>query len=115
MEPALQARRQVIIPSCGRIVHYSLTKEDAHHVNRRRVAMTSEPTWVPGSQAHVGNPAHEGDVVPLLVVRSWNHGVNGQAFLDGNDVLWITSAREDSRPRVESHEPGRWRWPNRES
>jgi hypothetical protein len=34
-------------------------------------------------------------------------GVNGQAFLDGNDVLWITSAKEGT-------EPGQWSWPIRE-
>ena len=33
-------------------------------------------------------------------------GVNGQAFLDGNDVLWVTSAREGT-------EPGQWSWPPR--
>ena len=32
------------------------------------------------------------------------YGVNGQAILDGDDVLWVTSA-----PQGES--PGCWNWP----
>lgn len=74
-----------------------------------------------GVQVHIGNQHVAGDVVPLLIVRIWPEeypegspvcmdylpgvtpfweiplsttGVNGQAFLDGNDTLWITSAPE---------------------
>lgn len=87
-----------------------------------------------GSQIHVGNQHSAGDVVPLLIVRVWegeyssdssvcldypagdselewsfpksHWGVNGQAFLDGNDTLWITSA-----PEGEFN--GAWEWPPR--
>lgn len=74
-----------------------------------------------GVQVHIGNQHSAGDVVPMLVVRVWPneysvdqsvcldhapgeepmwsfpsspYGVNGQAFLDGNDTLWITSAAQ---------------------
>lgn len=88
-----------------------------------------------GTQVHVGNHHSAGDVVPLLVVRVWdnefnegspfwrdmgaeapdisqwpkpksNYGINGQAFLDGNDTLWITSA-----PQAAAN--GCWDWPER--
>lgn len=86
-----------------------------------------------GVQVHVGNEPYPGDVVPLLVVRVWpnefnegsavscdhdpgdeplwafpksHYGVNGQAFLDGNDVLWVTSA-----PQGDGN--GFWDWPER--
>ena len=96
-------------PSIGRIVHYRLTDKDAQHVNRRRVAKPHEPGWPAGAQAHIGNSAAAGETVPLLIVRVWPNengsgwGINGQAFLDGNDSLWITSAKEGA-------EPGCWSW-----
>lgn len=86
-----------------------------------------------GVQVHVGTQCVAGDIVPLLVVRVWpdeydvgqsicrdhlpdteptwsfpmsGHGVSGQAFLDGNDSLWITSA-----PQGDFN--GAWDWPVR--
>jgi len=95
----------------GRIVHYSLTKDDVEGIARRRVARPHEPGWVPGAQAHVGNPHSIGQLVPMIVCVVWPnefgpdyHGVNGQAFLDGNDSLWVLSAKEGT-------EPGTWQWP----
>jgi hypothetical protein len=89
----------------GRTVLYTLSEQDAEEINRRR--------WPAWAQAHIGNPAAAGDEVPLVVVRVWPHefgenvpGVNGQAFLDGNDTLWVTSAKEGT-------EPGTWAWPPR--
>ena len=117
-------------PTTGRIVFYTLTDVDATEINRRRtnnrdiVARTHTHVesqghnpcifgWPAGAQAHIGNSASAGDVVPLVVVRVWPDeygpgvpGVNGQAILDGNDVLWITSAKEGT-------EPGTWAWPPR--
>lgn len=105
----------------GRIVLYTLSESDAQQINRRRThgssiaeRMKAEPKqWPEGAQAHIGNQASAGDVVPLVVVRAWPHefgegvyGVNGQALLDGNDTLWITSAKEGT-------EPGMWAWPPR--
>jgi hypothetical protein len=114
----------------GRTVLYTLSEQDAEHINRRRTTgsdiaarmKTSVESqghnplifgWPAGAQAHIGNTAAAGDVVPLVVVRVWPHkfgqdvpGVNGQAFLDGNDTLWVTSAKEGT-------EPGTWAWPPR--
>jgi hypothetical protein len=108
-------------PTTGRIVLYTLSEDDAAAMRRRRTdgksiaeRMKAEPkAWPEGAQAHIGNPLSAGDVVPLVVVRVWPNefgdgvpGVNGQALLDGNDVLWVTSAKEGT-------EPGTWAWPSR--
>lgn len=100
-------------PSIGRLVHYKLSSDDAERINRRRVAEPHEPGWPAGAQAHVGNGVAAGEVVPLVIVRVWpseygdgKPGVNGQALLDGNDQLWITSAAEGDGP-------GQWCWPPR--
>ena len=100
--------------SVGRIVHYMLTEQDAQAVNRRRVAAAEHQTdWVMGGQAHMGNGVRAGELVPMIVAVVWSNehgpsfdGVNGQALLDGNDSLWVTSAKEGT-------EPGTWRWPER--
>lgn len=117
-------------PTTGRIVLYTLTEDNAAQINRRRTTgksiaermrvqvsqvETETPIlgWPTGAQAHIGNRASAGDVVPLIVVRVWPNeygegipGVNGQALLDGNDVLWVMSAKEGT-------EPGTWAWPTR--
>lgn len=100
-------------PTTGRIVQYKLSANDATAIARRRVAKPHEPGWPLGAQAHVGNHPSAGDTVPLIVVHVWpdeygpgTPGVNGQAFLNGNDQLWVTSAKEGS-------EPGQWSWPER--
>lgn len=107
--------------SIGRLVHYVLTDQDATQINRRRTngaeireRMQATPAqWPEGAQAHIGNAAHEGAIVPMMVVVVWPNeygegvpGINGQAFLDGNDTFWVTSAKEGT-------EPGTWQWPPR--
>ena len=114
------------VPSIGRIVHYRLSAQDVEAVTRRRTTgasiaermsrcvLTGDPpvyAWPEGAQAHVGNPVSEGDVVPLTITAVWpnefgegEYGVNGQALLDGNDSLWVTSAKQ-------GEEPGQWSWP----
>lgn len=95
--------------STGQVVLYTLNSDDVERINRRRVRGAGHGDgWPAGAQAHVGNSVSIGDIVPLIVVRVWPHeyganvpGVNGQALLDGNDQLWITSAREGT-------EPGTW-------
>ena len=69
--------------------------------------------WPLGAQAHIGNSASEGQEFPMVVVRVWTDefgpgkpGVNGQAFLDGNDALWVTSVGEGDGD-------GQWHWPAR--
>lgn len=94
-------------PSVGRILLYTLTESDAETINRRRVAEPHKPEWPKGAQAHVGNSVSAGEEVPLTVVKPWTDTcVNGQALLDGNDSLWVTSATEGTGP-------GKWRWPPR--
>lgn len=88
-----------VVPTIGRLVHYTLDAYDADAVNRRRAhgvthlaAHRADPD---GSQLHVGNGVSAGDVVPMMIVRVWGtdptSSVNGQVFLDGNDVYWVTS------------------------
>ena len=99
-------------PTIGRIVYYKLSAGDVAAISRRREDFknTGVPAWPKGAQAHVGNPAREGATVPLIVTAVWpgeygegTFGVNGQALLDGNDVLWITSAKQ-------GEEAGQWDW-----
>lgn len=95
----------------GRLVHYVLTAVDAQRINKRlmdfehyRKGLDYQDT---GYVAHFGNYAHEGDILPLMVVRVWGeHSVNGQVFLDGNNTLWVTSVPEGEGP-------GTWSWPPR--
>jgi len=100
---------QGIMPTICRTVVYVLTKEDADRVNRRRVMGAGHgSTWPEGAQAHVGNHVDGGQKFPLLVTRTFKgyNAVNGQVFLDGNDSLWVMSAKEGTVP-------GTWHWPDR--
>ena len=123
------------IPSIGRIVHYKLNASDAAEINRRRttgksiaerlmwgaagrhadaIPATTEDgsvrAWPAGAQAHIGNSVAEGDTFPMLITRVWGptatSAVNGQVFLDGNDVFWATS-------RTVGDQPGTFAWPTR--
>jgi len=104
------------IPSIGRIVHYHLTAEQAEAINRRREHSDNHRSMhaaaANGTIIHVGNKAAEGDTVPMLIVKTWGHNadsaVNGQAFLDGNDTLWVTSTH------VGEGDPGTYSWPSRQ-
>lgn len=106
-----------MIPTIGRIVHYTLTSEDASQINRRRTTAAhikdrmqpmASPAWPEGAQAHIGNDAAEGQIYPMIITRVWgkdeSSSVNGQVFLDGNDVLWKTSVQVDNGP-------GTFTWP----
>jgi hypothetical protein len=65
------------------IVSYKLSDWDMSAANRKGQHQNSK-----------------GDIVPLIVVRVWNNeygdkpGVNGQAILDGDITIWVTSVRE---------------------
>jgi hypothetical protein len=101
-----------VIPSVGRIVHMKLSAQCATEVNRRRAdarekaadVRAGRVTMQHGEQIHIGNEASEGDEYPMLIVRVWASPpdspateattVNGQIFLDGNDVLWATSVAQ---------------------
>lgn len=107
-------------PTIGRIVIFKLTEDHAKQINRRRTnseaiarrIAKNDPSemsssWPIGAQAHIGNAVSVGDEFPLLIVRVWSATtINGQAFLDGNDSFWVTSAQEGS-------ENGQWHWPER--
>lgn len=75
------------VPTAGRIVQYTL---DASDVARRG--------------AHIGNKISAGDVYPMMITRVWGDkpdaAVNGQVFLDGNDVLYVTSIYVGEGPRT---------------
>lgn len=99
-----------MIPTVGRIVEYTLDRQDAEQINRRRYDAQGNRLKhrddALGYVAHIGNDAYEGDVYPMLIVRCWGQtpesSVNGQVFLDGNDHLWATSVAQGDGPR-------RWR------
>jgi hypothetical protein len=106
--------------TAGRIVHYTLTAQDAEQVNRRRADFeafnranrdtASGPGEFPGRSGHIGhygNAAAEGDVYAAIVVRTFGADVaNLKVLLDGNDDYWATS-------RPEGDGPGTWAWPAR--
>jgi hypothetical protein len=91
-----------MIPTVGRIVHYTLTENDAAAIKKARADA--------GYVAQHGNAPHEGDVLPMLIVRPSGSpdgsSVNGQVFLDGNDTFWATSL-------TEGEGPGHWSVPPR--
>lgn len=97
-----------MVPTIGRIVHYTLSQQDAATINRRRldanVHMLEHTQNPDGSQIHVGNGVSEGDVYPLVITRAWGSApessVNGQVLLDGNDTLWVTSVAVGAGPRT---------------
>lgn len=93
----------------GLMVLYRLTHDDALATNIRREDARQNVEKMreerPGFQAHVGNQVSNGERVPMIITQVWpnefgpnHHGVNGQAFLDGNDSLWVTSVEEGDLP-----------------
>ncbi len=94
------------VPTIGRIVLYTLNKQDADFINQRRKQARDSGRL--GEIAIIyGNDAAEGQVFPADVVRVFNVGsVNLQVKLDGTDTYWATS-------RAEGDQPGTWAWPPR--
>lgn len=103
-------------PTQGRIVLYKLSKSDCEQITTGRTPKATGEYMATTGPVPVtlypkrGNFPQMGDVVPAIVVRVWETetpiGINGQAFLDGNDTLWIASASEGDNP-------GQWCWPER--
>ena len=99
-------------PTICRIVRYRLTEHDAEQINRRRAhARAQMQTHVAnqsGVMVHVGANVKEGDECPMIIVRVWGStpesAVNGQVFLDGNDLFWATSV-------MAGEGPGTFSWP----
>jgi hypothetical protein len=96
----------------GRLVHYTLSEYDAKKINKRRLdALEANRSHTEdGVQIHVGNPPHEGDVLPMVVVKTYEDSdqVNGQVYLDGNDTYWVTSVPQ-SMGLIPA--TGCWHWP----
>jgi hypothetical protein len=97
------------VPTPGRIVLYTLSKQDADATNKRRADaqghMQDHRETSNGVQIHVGNQVAEGDVYPMIIIRVWSANnptaaVNGQVFLDGNDLLWASSVQVGTGPRT---------------
>jgi hypothetical protein len=88
-------------PTIGRIVHYTLSEDDAKAIHKRR----SDAAGL-----HIGNAVDAGDVFPMMITRVWGDtpesAVNGQVLLDGTDVLWACSVQQGTGPRT-------WCWPPR--
>lgn len=85
----------------GRIVNYVLAERDCHRISTEKAHDDSRIR-------RVSNPPEEGAIVPVIVSAVWAPTCfNGQAFIDGNFQLWVTSVEysEDKRP-------GTWHWPD---
>lgn len=86
----------------GDVVFYTLDSADAEAVLRNRQnshALPGMPT---------GNTAAPYTTYAATVVRAFEDGTaNLQVSLDGPDVLWVTSRREDAGTG-EQPEPGTW-------
>lgn len=98
-------------PSIGRIVHYTLSTEDAAAINARRTHAQAKARDEGHSHpTHVGNSVSAGDVYPMSITRVWSDtpesAVNGQVQLDGNDLHWTTSVSHGDGER-------HYQWPSR--
>jgi len=93
----------------GLMVLYRLTAEHALATNKRREDARQNVEKMrqerPGFQAHVGNYVSEGDSVAMVVTQVHPNTVgpdrvfiDGHAFLDGNDALWVISVEEGDQP-----------------
>lgn len=100
-----ESMNQISDPTIGRIVHYTLSDDDAGQINSRRAANAGGP--------QIGNPVAPRNVFPAMVVRCWSAGqVNLQVFLDGGDVFWATSRGQNYDSNTPT--PGQWHWPKKE-
>lgn len=96
-------------PSLGRVVHFTVSQEDADKINKRREDFAKhyrkhpsiEPT---GYVAHYGNQVRSGDVFAATIVRVFPTAINLQVLLDGNDTYWATSVPEGEGLHT-------WTWP----
>ncbi len=86
----------------GRMVLYRLTAADARATNIRREDARQNREKMreerPGFQAHVGNVVQEGDSVAMVLTKASHGAVNGHAFLDGSDSLWVVAVAEGDQP-----------------
>lgn len=100
------------VPSVGRVILYTLDAQDVDQINRRRTTAFEvsqrlvNGEWPDGAQAHIGNLARVGDVLPGMVIQVWGPTVvNAKIELDGTDQLWKTSIDVADEPT-----PGKYHW-----
>lgn len=88
----------------GRTVLYKLTHRDCDRIMLHRASINAHQP----EELLCGNTPHEGDIVPAIVVQVWTpETFNGQAFLDGNQTVWLTTIPQDQ----DDKRPGTWHWP----
>lgn len=88
----------------GRIVRYVLSAADCRAIEDNEDLVNQ---LIRGNPILVGNTPREGEIVPAVVVVPWSDTrFNGQAFLDGNQNVWLTSVSLDQ----ETKRPGTWHW-----
>lgn len=98
-------------PTLGRVVLFTVSKEDAEAINKRRQDFAKHRRKYPlqedtGYVAHFGNLVSEGDSFAATIVKVWSGSVNLQVLLDGTDVYWATSVTQGEGPHT-------WSWPPR--
>lgn len=91
--------------SICRWVVYRLSGNDSQRIEARRVLARRRTKFTDGWPK--ANDTYAGQQYPLLVVVAHQDGsVNGRAFLDGEDDLWVTSVKQGDAE-------GQWDWPER--
>lgn len=104
-------------PTIGRIVHYSLSENDAESINKRRADtakhLEAHREASTGVQVHVGFEVTAEDVFPAIVVGTHEDSDNLdlRVLLNGTDILWSPDAPYS--PYAAAPEPGSWFWPPR--
>ena len=95
----------------GRIVHYTLTPEDAAEINKRRSDFKAYSGPDTGHQAHYSDEeACAFDLLPAIVIQAYpDNLVRLQVFLRGNDTLYRPSVRQDKGDGENTG--GTWDWP----
>ncbi len=112
-------------PTIGRIVHYTLSDDDAAKINRRRTTgaaiaeRIASGDWPVGAQAHIGRDVSAGEVHAMLIthVPAPKVGemtpVNGRVFLDGSDEFQASHVQQVVTGGSDGN--GLWNWPPREA
>lgn len=89
-----------MVPTIGRIVHYTLAETDVAAIRARRKE----------AGGRLGNDVEVGQIYPAMIVRVFGDQpsscCNLQVYLDGQDVEWVTS-------RQVGEGPFHWAWPAR--
>lgn len=99
-------------PTLGRIVHYTMSSQDAMRVNKRRkdASRSDVAKRDLGVVVHYGSRVSAGDILPAMITKVHENGNLGlRVFLDGTDVFWVQAAQQAEETRL----GGRWFWPPR--